>query len=483
MPKKNQIRSLGEHALSQLARTIVQAIGDGTFLFTGDSAIVMVQINDYLENAGATSDIYQDLLRVILCSDTLDASIRFTCLQMLLNGSVQCLVTEIFPFSYYEKILQVIAAQGHGLRFLNLKGVWVKEELMFYLYDIVAKLTHLENLSVPYIANDELLEHIGRRSHNLRVLDIAGETDITEIGMECLALGVCKDSLTIVDVGMLREENIDHTDVALLISNCSNLVTLRTYSYVGKSLLYIYRQDPEFTCKLKYVHDTETTDKVLEAIVNCCPQLENLYMDTPDSGILNRLRNLKYLERLKLYKFSCKELDSVLSGGLGGRLHFITLIKGRGTLDLGKLATMCPGIIDLDCYLMDLLVYACDHKFDELEGLEILNSVIVLSSLKHFIALHTTLKRLAIDTVHFTDEDMMSLFVENNFSVLEDIWFTSAPNLTISTVEIMLERCPELSSLGQLSGWALTPDDLSLLRGILKSSNSCVALSPSSIFP
>uniref|UniRef100_A0A1B0GK90 Putative f-box protein n=1 Tax=Lutzomyia longipalpis TaxID=7200 RepID=A0A1B0GK90_LUTLO len=459
MPKRNQIRTLCEHALSQLARTIVQAIGDGSFVFAGELAVVMVQINDYLENAGATSDIYQDLLKVILGSDTLDASIRFTCLQMLLNGSVQYLVTEIFPFSYYEKILQVIAAQGHGLRFLNLKGVWVKEELMFYLYEIVAKLRHLEHLSIPYIANDELLEHIARQCPNLRMLDIAGETDITEIGMESLALGVCKDTLTVVDIGMLREENICHTDIALLLMNCPNIVTFQTYSYVGRTVQYIYRQDPEFKCKLKYIHDTETTDKTLDAIVSCCPNLENLYMDTSDAGILKKLRHLKHLERLKLYKFSCKELDSVLMNGLGGRLRFLTLIKGRGTMDLGKLASICPAIVDLDCYLMEHLIYASDHTFESLEGLEILNSTIVLSSLKHFVAKHTTLKRLAIDTVHFTDEDMMS------------------------TVEILLERCPELQSLGQLSGWALTPDDLSLLRGILKSSNSSLVLSPSSIFP
>ena len=46
-----------------------------------------------------------------------------------------------------------------------------------------------------------------------------------------------------------------------------------------------------------------------------------------------------------------------------------------------------------------------------------------------------------------------------------------------------MDRCPELQSIGQLSGWALTPDDLALLRGILKSSNSCLVLSPTNVFP
>lgn len=66
-----------------------------------------------------------------------------------------------------------------------------------------------------------------------------------------------------------------------------------------------------------------------------------------------------------------------------------------------------------------------------------------------------------------------------------------------------MDRCPELQSIGQLSGWvnflvktlnfifefffltsqALTPDDLALLRGMLKSANSCLVLSPTNVFP
>lgn len=46
-----------------------------------------------------------------------------------------------------------------------------------------------------------------------------------------------------------------------------------------------------------------------------------------------------------------------------------------------------------------------------------------------------------------------------------------------------MDRCPALQSIGQLSGWSLTPDDVVLLRGLLKSANSALVLSPTSIFP
>lgn len=160
MPKHNAIRTLAEHALAELAKIIVHTIGGNEAL---DEDLATVIITSYLSEGGATSNIYQDLLRGILCSDSLEASIRFGCLRALLTEGVQSLVTEIFPFSYYEKILKVIAEQGSGLRYLNLKGVWVKDEQMNYMFDIVNRLKdQLTILSIPYIANDDLLEEIGK---------------------------------------------------------------------------------------------------------------------------------------------------------------------------------------------------------------------------------------------------------------------------------------------------------------------------------
>lgn len=86
------------------------------------------------------------------------------------------------------------------------------------------------------------------------------------------------------------------------------------------------------------------------------------------------------------------------------------------------------------------------------------------------------------------------MFLTNEFRDMEDVWFTTAPNLTVNTVEVfyvkkhcsivspvksylsssqmLMDQCPMLQSVGQLSGWSLTPDDVALLRGILESSNS-----------
>lgn len=311
----------------------------------------------------------------------------------------------------------------------------------------------------------------------LRWLDVAGETDITEIGIYGIANGLCRDSLTYVDIGMLREETICHEDIALLIESMPNLRKIDTYSFVGRSVRFIHKKDPRFRCKLTYLHDTDTSSVALASIVECCPELREIYLGTPSPGILHQLSRLDKLEKIKLYKFECEELDELLQL-IGSKIRHLTVIKGRGLFDLTLLATMCPHMVELDCYLMEMLVYNGDRKFGELEAIEILNSTINLGFLKNFIVTHASvLRRLAVDAINFTDEDVILLFEANvAFPRLEDVWFTSAPNLSIKAVESLM-KLPMLSSLGQLSGWNLDPDDIQLIRGVIRSKNSSLSLS------
>ncbi|XP_064541831.1 uncharacterized protein LOC135430923 [Drosophila montana] len=479
MSKKCSVRSLSDSSLAELANLLVSTISYVQYApdVHLDISIVMVELNEYLAQAGATSNIYQDLLRVILSSDYLEANMRFTCLQMLLNCGVHFLVTEVFPPSYYEKILQVIAAQGAGLRVLNLKGIWVKDDHMHYMYEIVRRCKQLIKLYVPYIANDQLLEEIAANCTRLQILDISGETDITEIGIDWLAKGACAQSLTIVDVGMPGEENICYSDIALILENCHHVETLSTYSFVGAALKFIHDHiDSSFQCRLKYAHDTATDEATLNVMMQTCPQLETLYLDSPKLGALRALQT-RTLRKFKICKFVVAELLSLLERPIGRNLRHLTMIKGTGNLELGKLARLCPALIDLDCYVLESLSYAqTKARFQQLESLEILSCDMMTSSLKAFLCNTTDLKRLAVDSVDFNDEDIVSMFVQHDFKVLEDIWFTLAPELTVQAVELLMDSCPELQSVGQLTGWSLSPDDLSLIRGLLKSGNSSLVL-------
>lgn len=420
MSRKHQIKKLSDLSLNSLASSIVTVVGNAHFhenynyetmyqLSEIDMSLVMVEISSYLECCGATNIIYEDLLKVILGSDV-SPSIRYVCLQILLNDTVQTLITENFPYPYYERILQLISQQGKNLRYLNLKGIWVKSEHMCYLYTLIRNCPNLYKLVIPYIANDDLLKHIAMYSKNLHSLDISGETDITDLGIQNVCHGISNNLLTVVDIGSLGDENVDHDDVACLILNIPNLVSLVTYSFVGKALRYIVEnKSPRFKSKLQYVHDTETKGRTLECIVSTCPDLKLIYLDTPEPGILHKLSGLKKLQKLKVYKFNCEEIYPVLEE-IGDNLQHLTFIKGKSryAMDIGKIVKTCPNLQDLDFYMMDSLTYTLSSSFRCLEGLEILNSPLSADCLKSFICnTSKSLKRLAVDVVNFSDEEMI----------------------------------------------------------------------------
>jgi hypothetical protein len=41
-----------------------------------------------------------------------------------------------------------------------------------------------------------------------------------------------------------------------------------------------------------------------------------------------------------------------------------------------------------------------------------------------------------------------SILLDYSFNRLEDIWFTSASHLTLATIELLMDRLPEFSSIG-----------------------------------
>lgn len=416
MSKKNKVINLNELTLSTLANSIVSAVGysiaqenvETNFnLHELDMSLVMVEINSYLDENGATHTIYEELLQRILSWDHLHASVRFVCLQMLLNSNIRTLTTDIFPYPYYEKILQVVGMQGRGLRYLNLKGIWLKTDNMSLMFRIIKNLPNLVKLVIPYIATDDLLLHIKLYQKNLRYLDISGETDITDIGIEYLCSSDVSKILTVIEIGTLGEENIDHEDIASLLTHIPNLTSLGSYSFVGKALLHVIENiNANFVTKLQYIHDTETKLNTMNAICQCCPDLRLIYLDSPEPNVLGKLLTFSNLQRLKIYKFNCDEIYCVLST-IGRQLRHLTFMKGRGIMDISHIIKNCPNLIDLEFYMMDELVCLTDENFNQLDCMEILNSPSSSITLKNLICnCHRTIRSLSIDSIPFDDLEM-----------------------------------------------------------------------------
>lgn len=384
----------------------------------------------------------------------------------------------MFPQFYYDKILETISSQGVALQHLNLKGVWVKDNPDL-LCIALKQLGQLRVLHIPHIANDNVLQCVSNIPY-LRVLNISGECQCTKQGLLtlCQELNIKKSLLRVLDIGSYGEENIPHETIAEFIENLPNLATLSSYSFVGKSLNYIYQRNKKFLCNLKYVHDTRTTKQTCEAIYQTCPVLENLYFDTPDNEVIDVISKFQGLHTFKLVKFQCLDLHKLLLKW-GSSLQHINISLGRGIFDISKLAQSCPNLTKMGFYKMEFLSHTTDVAICKLRNIEVLYSELTPSCLRYILQRSPDLRKISIgEEVGITDGDLYRLCADFCLLNLEKLWFQNARYLTVNAIELLMSHCPELTTLGRIPGWNVSTEDIFFMRAVIQSTNSDLSLLP-----
>lgn len=388
----------------------------------------------------------------------------------------------MFPQFYYKRILETLASQGTGLQHLNLKGVWVKDNPEL-LCSALKQMDQLKVLHIPHIANDTILQCVAN-IRNLRVLNISGECLFSKQGLDnfCEDLRSRRCMLNVLDIGSYGEENIPHETIAEMIQALPQLRTLSSYSYVGKSLLYIFKRNRKFLCNLQYIHDTKTSKEVCEAIYQTCPVLENLYFDTPDNGVIDLISKFHSLNTLKLVKFQCHDLHKLLQNW-GANIHTIKISLGRGIFDISKLAQSCPNITRIEFYKMEFISHTVDVPLCKLRQLEVLHTELTPSCLRYILSRSPELRKISIgDEVGITDGDLYRLCADFCLLNLEKLWFMNARYLTVNAIELLISHCPGLTTLGRITGWNVTTDDIYFMQAIIQSTNSDLTLLPEDLF-
>ncbi|XP_063912070.1 uncharacterized protein LOC135128925 isoform X2 [Zophobas morio] len=452
MSPKNQVHPLSYLCIKLVSTKLIQALSD-------DEGRNYDVVERYLFDA--TYEVVQELLKNILNSVNLDAATRFSCLQVLLRYDVKKLDTGIFPHSYYEAILKVITQKGTGLQQLNLKGVWVREH--------------------PTELNNQVLE-AATNCQFLTVLDISGECSFTAQGLQHLTT----ETITVLDIGNFGKKNVclqeeDETEdiMAQVIENLPNLTSLRTYSFTGASLLTLYKKNSKHKTRLKYLHDTGTTDEIINVIIHMCENLESIHLDNPEKGVISRLSELKKLTCLKLVHHDVVDLLNYLrSSGSGLQVLKLNHNK-RVSLQLCDICLCVPNLQTLECFQLKLSFFQVDTFFMNLENIEILYCDISDSSLRYILTNCPFLKRVIIGCIiNMTDGDIFRLCAECEFLCLEELWFSCARGLTSISVELLMGHCPNLKVMGQLSGWDIHPEEIEYLRSVILYTNTDLTLLP-----
>ncbi|VEN53767.1 unnamed protein product [Callosobruchus maculatus] len=384
MSPKQPVLPLSYMCLKVISNQVTVALSD-------DEGKYYQVVQEYL--ADATYEVLQDLLRMILNCITLDAGIRFSCLEVLLREDVKKLDT--------------------GIRKLH--------------------------------------------SDKLQVLDIGnfGKRDICQ------------------------EEDSGPELVAELMMNCPNLSSVKTYSYTGSSLLLIYEKNPSYRTKLKYIHDTGTTLKSMEAITTLCPDLETVHLESPEQEVLENLSKLRKLHTLKLVKYSAQELTDYLRIS-GSQIQVLKLSRVKDVaLDLSVLSSLIPNLVTLECFQMKLTFSDAGSYFMSLQNVEFLYCDMSDDVIRFVLMNAPFLRRMVVGCVILmTDGDIFRMCAESDFTNLEELWFSCAKCLTATSVELLMGHCPNLKVIGQLTGWDLHQEELDYLKVVIAATNTDLTLLP-----
>ncbi|KAA0202624.1 hypothetical protein HAZT_HAZT009103 [Hyalella azteca] len=156
--------------------------------------------------------LLQELLNTILeRNEAVEATVRFTAVQLLLVPGVTKLAVGHFPEPFYAPILSAIAESAAQLQTLDLRGVWVREMHKFYLCKVIRRIHTIRHLTLRYTSDDEILAIVGKHCPQLETLDISGSENISESGIRSLyekrindvfkGFNDCAKTLKVVDIG------------------------------------------------------------------------------------------------------------------------------------------------------------------------------------------------------------------------------------------------------------------------------------------
>lgn len=290
-------------------------------------------------------------------------------------------------------------------------------------------------------------------------------------------------TLQVLDVGMFGKLSICHQEnngpdlIAELIEYLPNLISLRTYSYSGRALLKFYQKYPRSRTKLKYIHDTGTTEEIIGCVLNLCPDLENLHLDGAEHGVLEKLAKLQKLYTLKLTKCDVQEFLTFLSLS-GARMQVLKLNHNKNiSLDLSQICLFAPNLQTLECYQMKLTFTNLDTYFMSLVNVEITYCDMSDDIIRYIMTNSPFLRRIVIGSIiRMTDGDIFRICAECDFYNLEELWFSCAKSLTVTSVELLMGHCKNLKSIGQLNGWDVNVDEIDYLRAVIAFTNTDLKL-------
>ncbi|XP_034941013.1 uncharacterized protein [Chelonus insularis] len=309
--------------------------------------------------------------------------------------------------SHQTSLLKLLASEGVGLESLELARSALLRLDCKLLRSALMNTSNLLSLTLKNIANDSVLQVIGKSCPKLVVLDVSCSMQVTDLGLKQLLLQVeLRDKFINIDpvvqetpswsrlktlltkfrmkknkrdkkesegvlleycesrnflCDTLRVLNIANTEVTtagvlLALAHVSHLESLADYNHMGRVMEIMNRGviGLKTPFNLKQAKSSRTTQARLELLAQTCPRLEKLHISEPHHPP-EALRLFPYITSLSVHGIpATKEWLAGFSGYLHTNGHHLRELNLRVTqsdtplqLDLREIFINCPNLVTL----------------------------------------------------------------------------------------------------------------------------------------
>ncbi|XP_011306680.1 uncharacterized protein [Fopius arisanus] len=441
--------------------------------------------------------------------------------------------------SHQTSLLKLLAHDGIALESLELARSALLRLDCKLLRTALQSMRNLRSLTLRNIANDSVLQVIGKSCPKLVVLDVACSMQVTDMGLNNLLLQIeLRDKVATYPSssetswsklkaiiskfksrkriekrerqGILLEYcerknllcntlkilNVANTSVTsagvlLALAHVPHLESLADYNHMGRVVEIMNRGVIQLKTpfNLTQARSSRTTTARLELLSQTCPRLEKIFISEP----------LHPPEALRLFPYvTCLSLQSVparkewLSGFYdylrtnGHRLRDlavrITETDNPVQLDLRQVFQHCPNLVSLSKTGAGVVWLSGQdpQPLRKLRRIQ-LGRTVTASALLKILRLSPGLSSLHVHSCFdLTNGHLEGLLSDDNCLInsLNCFYVYEASKISVDVVLKILKSCGRLRKIGNLSNWGLDCDGVKILRETLVGANLDVDLCP-----
>jgi hypothetical protein len=330
------------------------------------------------------------------------------------------------------------------------------------LAKIIDDLTNLQSFQYKYQCTDIVIQELGLRCKRLTQLDISYSQEVTDFSIYHLL-----KLKRLTDINLM-ETSISPEFYGRLISRLKNISILNSSPPICEILSTVSTEKLyTITCVTAPIHNTNI-------LTQKCPRITTLTLNSvyEDLSSLTALNNLDELH-LDEGDYVTSNMAAVLQG-VGHRLN---------ELDLRKIYNVNMADTVTLCSRLDVLVLEC-CTFVPLAKHTFLSSDLPhYKTVDLFLYIHQTpeneeynrhlryyvnLTAFMCAGVHIVTDDFVADAIHNGafrYIVNFEVEDAEDGDLSMTTVELLLEHCEHLETLGYLQSWRrLTPQNISDLK-------------------